>query len=160
MFSALTDPIKIGLSIIVGLAVGAFLAWAATCINYEGLRVPFFGWQIIDGKITQQVNAAKESGRIEVRQQWAEAQRRADLKQIAKVEAQQKQINAADAALVTTIAAHVGQVAGLEAALADERKRKNAKPNAAGSSACPAISDGGMPDGVRNALNAIGATKP
>ncbi|MGV2123995.1 secretion protein HylD [Agrobacterium vitis] len=101
------------------------------------------------------ISAAKESGRVEVRQQWAEAQRRADLKQIAKVEAQQKQINAADAALVTTMAAHVGQVAGLEAALADERKRKNATPNATGKSTCPAISDG-----VRNVLNTIGATKP
>ncbi|MCE6073374.1 secretion protein HylD [Agrobacterium vitis] len=119
-----------------------------------GALAALFAWHL------HGISAAKESGRIEVRQQWAEAQRRADLKQIAKVEAQQKQINAADAALVTTIAAHVGQVAGLEAALADERKRKNAKPNAAGSSACPAISDGGMPDGVRNALNAIGATKP
>ncbi|MVA55947.1 secretion protein HylD [Agrobacterium vitis] len=117
-----------------------------------GALVALFAWHL------HGISAAKESGRIEVRQQWAEAQRRADLKQIAKVEAQQKQINAADAALVTTIAAHVGQVAGLEAALADERKRKNAKPNAAGTSAavaCPVI-----PEGVRNALNAIGATKP
>ncbi|MUZ63462.1 secretion protein HylD [Agrobacterium vitis] len=114
-----------------------------------GALTALFAWHL------HSISAAKESGRIEVRQQWAEAQRRADLKQIAKVEAQQKQINAADAALVTTIAAHVGQVAGLEAALADERKRKNAKPNAAGTPACPAI-----PDGVRNALNAIGATKP
>ncbi|MGV1823241.1 secretion protein HylD [Agrobacterium vitis] len=117
-----------------------------------GALAALFAWHL------HGISAAKESGRIEVRQQWAEAQRRADLKQIAKVEAQQKQINAADAALVTTIAAHVGQVAGLEAALADERKRKNAKPNAAGTPAalaCPAI-----PEGVRNALNAIGATKP
>ncbi|MUZ74224.1 secretion protein HylD [Agrobacterium vitis] len=117
-----------------------------------GALAALFAWHL------HGVSAAKESGRIEVRQQWAEAQRRADLKQIAKVEAQQKQINAADAALVTTIAAHVGQVAGLEAALADERKRKNAKPNAAGTPAavaCPVI-----PEGVRNALNAIGATKP
>ncbi|MUO69224.1 hypothetical protein [Agrobacterium vitis] len=114
-----------------------------------GALVALFAWHL------HGISAAKETGRIEVRQQWAEAQRRADLKQIAKVEAQQKQINAADVALVTTIAAHVGQVAGLEAALADERKRKNAKPNDAGTPACPAI-----PDGVRNALNAIGATKP
>ncbi|MGV2123725.1 secretion protein HylD [Agrobacterium vitis] len=100
-------------------------------------------------------SSLKEAGRTEIRQQWAEAQRKADLLQLAKIEAQQKQINAADAALVATMAAHVGQVAGLEAALADERKRKNATPNATGKSTCPAISDG-----VRNVLNTIGATKP
>ncbi|MBB4005789.1 secretion protein HylD [Allorhizobium taibaishanense] len=154
MFSSLTDPIKIGLSIVIGLIVGALLAWGATAVSYEGLRVPLVGWQIVDGKI----NAAKELGRVEVRQQWAEAQRRADLKQIAKVEAQQKQINAADAALITTIAAHVEQVAGLEAALADERKKKNATSSAPGVAACIAASDA-IPERVRNALNAIGATK-
>ncbi|MUZ66285.1 secretion protein HylD [Agrobacterium vitis] len=102
-------------------------------------------------------SSLKEAGRTEIRQQWAEAQRKADLLQLAKIEAQQKQINAADAALVTTMAAHVGQVAGLEAALAEERKKTNAKPYAAaGAGAAPACS--AMPDGVRNALNAIGAT--
>ncbi|MCF1481648.1 MULTISPECIES: secretion protein HylD [Rhizobium/Agrobacterium group] len=102
-------------------------------------------------------SSLKEAGRTEIRQQWAEAQRKADLLQLAKIEAQQKQINAADAALVATMAAHVGQVAGLEAALAEEREKDNAKPNAAaGAGAAPACS--AMPDGVRNALNAIGAT--
>ncbi|MCM2443125.1 secretion protein HylD [Agrobacterium vitis] len=102
-------------------------------------------------------SSLKEAGRTEIRQQWAEAQRKADLLQLAKIEAQQKQINAADAALVTTMAAHVGQVAGLEAALAEEREKDNAKPNAAaGAGAAPACS--AMPDRVRNALNAIGAT--
>ncbi|MVA70239.1 secretion protein HylD [Agrobacterium vitis] len=132
----------------VALTILKAIGWRGLVLI--GALVALFGWHL------HGISAAKESGRVEVRQQWAEAQRRADLKQMAKVEAQQKQINAADAALVTTIAAHVGQVAGLEAALADERKRKNAKPNAAaGVAAC-----GPIPDGVRNALNAIGAAKP
>ncbi|MCF1448597.1 secretion protein HylD [Agrobacterium vitis] len=102
-------------------------------------------------------SSLKEAGRTEIRQQWTEAQRKADLLQLAKIEAQQKQINATDAALTATMAAHVGQVAGLEAALEDERKKTNAKPTAASGDACPAAGDA-MPDGVRNALNAIGAT--
>ncbi|MGV2106674.1 secretion protein HylD [Agrobacterium vitis] len=102
------------------------------------------------------VSSLKEAGRTEIRQQWAEAQRKADLLQLAKIEAQQKQINAADAALVANIAAHVGQVARLEAALAEEREKDNAKPNAAGAAAVAACTV--IPEGVRNALNAIGAT--
>ncbi|MVA73576.1 secretion protein HylD [Agrobacterium vitis] len=102
-------------------------------------------------------SSLKEAGRTEIRQQWAEAQRKADLLQFAKIEAQQKQINAADAALVATMAAHVGQVAGLEAALAEEREKDNAKPNAAvGAATAPAGAV--IPEGVRNALNAIGTT--
>lgn len=65
----------------------------------------------------------KELGRIEVRQQWAEAQRRADLNQLALVASQQKQINAADAALSHEIVSRAVLVAGLEAALADERAK-------------------------------------
>jgi hypothetical protein len=97
----------------------------------------------------------KEVGRVEVRQQWAEAQRRADLKQLALIAAQQKKINAADAALVNAMTAHAGQLTDLETALADERA-KNAKPQAAGvaaNAACDVI-----PEGVRNALNPIGRT--
>lgn len=102
-------------------------------------------------------SSLKEVGRVEIRQQWAEAQKKADAEQIAKITAQQKEINAADAALVATMAAHVGQVAGLEAALDDERKKTNAKPSAAPGAACPDAGDA-IPDGVRNALNAVGAT--
>ncbi|MGV1769101.1 secretion protein HylD [Agrobacterium vitis] len=124
-------------------------------IGWRGLALiaalaSLFAWHL------HSVQSAKEAGRVEVRQQWAEAQRKADLLQLAKIEAQQKQLNAADAALVANIAAHVGQVAGLEAALAEEREKDNAKPNAAGAGAAPACS--AMPGGVRNALNAIGAT--
>jgi len=102
-------------------------------------------------------SSLKEAGRVEIRQQWAEAQKKADAEQLAKIAAQQKQINAADAALITTMAAHVGQLAGLEAALEDERKKTNAKPSAAAGDVCPAAGDA-IPEGVRNALNAIGAT--
>ncbi|MCF1437036.1 secretion protein HylD [Agrobacterium vitis] len=125
-------------------------------VGWRGLALiaalaSLFAWHL------HSVQSAKEAGRVEVRQQWAEAQRKADLLQLAKIEAQQKQLNAADAALVANIAAHVGQVAGLETALAEEREQDNAKPNAAaGAGAAPACSP--MPDRVRNALNAIGTT--
>lgn len=86
-------------------------------VGWRGLALiaalaSLFAWHL------HSVQSAKEAGRVEVRQQWAEAQRKADLLQLAKIEAQQKQLNAADAALVANIAAHVGQVAGLETALA------------------------------------------
>ncbi|MGV2188746.1 secretion protein HylD [Agrobacterium vitis] len=106
------------------------------------------------------ISAAKESGRVEVRQQWAEAQRRADLKQIAKVEAQQKQINAADAALVEMKDDLGSKVEELREALTEEAA-KNAlqKPETtvagnSGSACRP------MPERVRGALNAIGRAKP
>jgi uncharacterized membrane protein YvbJ len=98
----------------------------------------------------------KEAGRVEVRQQWAEAQRRADLKQLALVADQQQKINAADAALVNAMMDHASKLTDLETALADERA-KNAKPSAHGAAAIPACD--AIPEGVRNALNSIGRTK-
>ncbi|MGV2071680.1 secretion protein HylD [Agrobacterium vitis] len=124
-------------------------------VGWRGLALiaalaSLFAWHL------HSVQSAKEAGRVEVRQQWAEAQRRADIKQMAKVEAQQKQISAADAALDQAKSDLGGKVSELEAALQEERTSnetqgpKVATSGSAGN-ACPR-----MPERVRNAINALG----
>ncbi|MCM2439682.1 secretion protein HylD [Agrobacterium vitis] len=140
----------------ISIALTAWSAFKALREKLDWRGIALIAAVLIAGLgLHRWASSLKEAGRTEIRQQWAEAQRKADLLQLAKIEAQQKQINAADAALVATMAAHVEQAAGLEAALEDERKR-NAKPNAAGVAAVAACTV--IPEGVRNALNALGAT--
>ncbi|MBB4007820.1 secretion protein HylD [Allorhizobium taibaishanense] len=142
----------------IGLALAAWTALKTLREKIDWRGIALIAAVLIVGfAVHRWASSLKEAGRVEIRQQWAEAQKKANAEQLAKIAEQQKQIDAADAALVTTMAAHVGQVAGLEAALDDERKTTNAKPSAAAGAACP---DAGVaiPERVRNALNAIGAT--
>lgn len=101
-------------------------------------------------------SSLKEQGRVEVRQQWAEAQRKADLLHMARVEAQQKKINATDADLVATRANLEAARDELRAALTEDREA-NANSTTEKSSVAHACRP--MPDRVRNALNALGRGK-
>lgn len=98
-------------------------------------------------------SSLKESGRAEVRQQWAEAQRRADIKQMAKIEAQQQQINATDAALMAARGSLDAKSNELRLALSEDRANNDQQNPAKDtrSNACRP-----MPDRLRNALNALG----
>jgi hypothetical protein len=53
MFSSLTDPIKITVSIILGIAVGALVM----LVTYEGIRLPLIG-QVVNGKVANAVETA------------------------------------------------------------------------------------------------------
>lgn len=96
--------------------------------------------------------ALKETGRVEVRQAWAEAQRKADLNHLALVAIQQQKINNADQALIAVNSAHDAETVELRAALDEERTNNEQQPK--NNCVVPP-----MPDRVRNALNAIGRTK-
>ncbi|HBF30874.1 secretion protein HylD [Rhizobium sp.] len=98
-------------------------------------------------------SSLKEAGRTEVRQQWAEAQRRADLKQLAKIEAQQQQINATDAALMAARGSLDAKSNELRLALSEDRANNDQQKPAKDTrtNACRP-----MPDRLRNALNALG----
>ncbi|MUZ53013.1 hypothetical protein GOZ97_07345 [Agrobacterium vitis] len=56
MLSSLTDPIKITLSIVLGLAVGFLVMLVA----YEGVRLPLIG-QVINGRVANAVQTATEN---------------------------------------------------------------------------------------------------
>ncbi|TWD58071.1 hypothetical protein FB480_101826 [Agrobacterium vitis] len=101
-------------------------------------------------------SSLKEQGRIEVRQQWAQAQRKADLLHIAQVEAQQKKINATDADLVATRANLDAARNELRAALTEDRENNASQ---SGEKPSAALACRPMPDRVRNALNALGRGK-
>ncbi|MGV1951659.1 hypothetical protein ACQZ44_12585 [Agrobacterium vitis] len=56
MFASLTDPIKITVSIVLGLAVGFFVMLVA----YEGVRLPLVG-QVINGRVANAIQTATEN---------------------------------------------------------------------------------------------------
>ncbi|WP_202032374.1 hypothetical protein [Agrobacterium vitis] len=56
MFASLTDPIKITVSIVLGLAVGVLVMLVA----YEGIRLPLIG-QVINGRVANAVQTATEN---------------------------------------------------------------------------------------------------
>ncbi|MGV2130884.1 hypothetical protein ACQZ4Q_01585 [Agrobacterium vitis] len=56
MFTSLTDPIKITVSIVLGLAVGVLVMVVA----YEGVRLPLVG-QVINGRVANAVQTATEN---------------------------------------------------------------------------------------------------
>ncbi|MVB04146.1 hypothetical protein GN325_20495 [Agrobacterium vitis] len=56
MFTSLTDPIKITVSIVLGLAVGFLVMLVA----YEGVRLPLIG-QVINGRVANAVQTATEN---------------------------------------------------------------------------------------------------
>ncbi|WP_071202001.1 hypothetical protein [Agrobacterium vitis] len=56
MLASLTDPIKIIVSIVLGLAVGVLVMLVA----YEGVRLPLIG-QVINGRVASAVQTATES---------------------------------------------------------------------------------------------------
>jgi hypothetical protein len=105
MFSSLTDPIKIGLSIVIGLMIGAALTSCGMFFSYEGLRLPIFG-QVINGRVADAVQSATGSmvtkferdalqaqldkekrDRLAAEQTAAKAKKRADATEVAKQEA-------------------------------------------------------------------------
>jgi len=101
------------------------------------------------------VSAAYERGEQSVRLEWAEARQRAETEQARKLQRQQDQIDAAEAALVDAQAVAAIRQAELDAAIAqqeaDDAKNTTGDDGAAAVPACPPI-----PERVRNALNAIG----
>ncbi|BCH54669.1 hypothetical protein GOZ89_09540 [Agrobacterium vitis] len=56
MFASLTDPIKITVTIILGLAVGVLVM----LVVYEGVRLPLIG-QVISGRVANAVQTATEN---------------------------------------------------------------------------------------------------
>ncbi|MCF1452306.1 hypothetical protein ACQZ61_04040 [Agrobacterium vitis] len=50
MFASLSDLIKIPLAVLFGIVIAV--------IFYEGVKVPFLGWQLVDGRVASQVKAA------------------------------------------------------------------------------------------------------
>ncbi|MVA47315.1 hypothetical protein GOZ83_19870 [Agrobacterium vitis] len=50
MLSTLSDLIKIPLAVLLGIFIAV--------IFYEGVTVPFLGWQLVDGRVASQVKAA------------------------------------------------------------------------------------------------------
>lgn len=60
MFASLTNPIKIALSVVVGLMLGLLIGWLVMLVTYEGIRLPIFG-QIVNGRVADAVEAATET---------------------------------------------------------------------------------------------------
>lgn len=128
------------------LSLWRMIGWRGLLV--AGVIVAGWWWH------SSRVSAAREAGAQSVRLEWAEARQRAELDQARKIRKQQEQIDAAEAALVNAQATAAIRESELDAAIA-KQEVKDAKPNSTGGtgavSSCPAI-----PEGVRNALNAIG----
>lgn len=94
------------------------------------------------------VSKAKDAGRAEIRIEWAEANRKAELQALDRQKQQQTKIDAADAELARQRTETAVKTSDLETALAAEREKRNEK-------GAPVCLSPPMPDSVRNALNSI-----
>lgn len=126
------------------------IAFAAIILFYEGVplgplrMIPFVG-SVLESVADGRVDRERRSGALQERQAWTELQRKLELQHLAKVKAQQAELDAISARYQTERAGDAVKIATLEAALAEEDKNAPAP----GSRAF-------IPRSVSRALNAIG----
>ncbi len=145
MMFGILDYIKIGAGVAVGVLL-TMLYWTGLPLlnEYPILhRIPLIG-QIAVGH----AETVKEAGRAEIRIEWAEANRKAEMRALELQKQQQAKRDEADAELARLRVKNVIQTNDLETALAAERAKSNEK----GATVCLPPP---MPSSVRNALNAI-----
>lgn len=124
---------------ILSRGVAALKAWDAILLAVALTVAAFVVWPGWLGD-------AREAGALSERLVWMEAQRKLAVKLEKERKAAQEKIDAAEIAMINTMAQGTIRLAELEQALAEERA--DASSSAA---VCPA-----MPSRVRDALNAIG----
>lgn len=147
------------LSILINAVIAGAPAILLMFAFYEGVPVlrdiPFIDRvpvvrELLVGRVPVQAAKARDEGALSERLVWQEKQRRLDLKrETERLEAQAK-IDAAEKARLDASIINAVRYSALEQAIEQERKKNAAAEDDIAACRKP------MPDGVRDALNAIG----